>query len=169
MPKSLRTIGRSRRICFLSRVFSIFHTPLFLETTNKGICSLMRTTSASRRKGAGFGCGGGRRGVWKAAGTRVWKRAKPLRGADDLARGCGPIDPVRAQHEGRVAFSLIRRMGPFPCCRRRRGKCFARSVLRETVGRRKVCWPFGGALARGYRWGYSLLLSACVLGLRVSD
>jgi hypothetical protein len=35
------------------------------------------------------------------AGTRVWKRAKPLRGADDLARGCGPIDPVHAQHERR--------------------------------------------------------------------
>jgi hypothetical protein len=28
-------------------------------------------------------------------------------------------------------------------CRRRRGKCFARSVLRETVGRWKVCWPRG--------------------------
>jgi hypothetical protein len=52
----------------------------------------------------------------------------------------GRLTQSVTQSEGRVRFSLIRKMGQFPRCRRRRGKCFARSRLGETVGRWKVCW-----------------------------
>jgi hypothetical protein len=81
---------------------------------------------------------------------------------------------------GRVAFSVavrggqshfrsgenwdspLAKMGTVPMLPSAKGRGFARSVLRETVGRWKVCWPFSGALTRGYRLLGFLSFLVCV-------
>jgi hypothetical protein len=55
-------------ISFLRGLFRLFHTPLHLKEEMTGTPCPSQTTSASRREGAGFGCGVRRKGVWTGSG-----------------------------------------------------------------------------------------------------
>jgi hypothetical protein len=106
-------------------------------------------------------------GVRLSAGTCVGKRAWRL-GAGGLSRGCQPIYPVRAQHwgwsdfrgtRGTVPFLLGQKLGQSPgengdSLQAADGEAANSSPLGFTRDGRAVkgLWPFGGALARGYRW-----------------
>ena len=120
-------------------------------------------------------CDGGR-GVWKVAGTCVCQESFSPGGTGDLStwlpadlpspctagRGesdcrskrrqckCHPNAPRKAGETAREA-----RIGTVPMLPTAKGQSFARSVLRETVGRWKVCWASSGALTRDWRlWAF---------------
>jgi hypothetical protein len=61
-------------------------------------------------------------------------------------------------------------IGTVPALPTTKEQSFARSVLRETVGRWKVCWPSSGALTQGWRlWAFFPLFGLCSFFARFGE
>ena len=125
-------------------VFSLF-IPLCVLERRKSDFSGRALYSACSLVSAAFSWGRARNNAacWRKRVLASAKRAGRGEGQVVFRVVAGRFTQSVTQHEGRVRFrgarGPLRKVGQFPCCRRRRGKCFARSLLRETVGRRKVC------------------------------
>ena len=128
---------------FFAEFFRFFYTLSFLEISGRGEIRV-RAAPRARTRVQRFLRGATRRGILGQRGLASGNRACRAQGQRIFRVVAGRLTQSVTQHEGRVrlrgASGPSRKVGQFPCCRRRRGKCFARSLLRETVGRRKVCW-----------------------------